>query len=232
MTQPRRGSGGATAVGALLIAAGIVFLAGEFFNVNLGDAFWPFYVIAPGVALVALGLTQRHGSGLTIAGSVVTMTGLLLLYQNATDHWESWAYAWALVAPGGSGLGMLLYGTRSGNDGMARAGFWQIVAGLGLFLAGIVFFEGILGISGSRFPLPSWVLPAVVIVLGLLLLVRGMTARPNIHSGEVEPAADGRSSAPAPAHQAPPAGAPDVDPSAESNASASDATHEPGSPET
>src|SRR2546422_1065117 len=118
LTQPRRGSGGATTLGAPLLAAGIVFLAGGFFYIKLGDAFWPFYVIAPGVALVALGLTQRHGSGLTIAGSVVTMTGLLLLYQNATDHWESWAYAWALVAPGGSGLGMLLYGTRSGNDGM------------------------------------------------------------------------------------------------------------------
>ena len=233
MTQPRRGSGGATAVGALLIAAGIVFLAGEFFNINLGDAFWPFYVIAPGLALVALGLTQRHGSGLTIAGSVVTMTGLLLLYQNATDHWESWAYAWALVAPGGSGLGMLLYGTRSGNDGMARAGFWQIVAGLGLFLAGIVFFEGILGISGSRFPLPSWVLPAVVIVLGLLLLVRGMTARPNIHAGEVGAAADGRSSPPAPAPQASSAEAPKADVPPESGGPAeSGANPQPDSPET
>jgi hypothetical protein len=201
ITQPRRGSSGAAILGGLLILTGVVFLAGELFSVDLGEAFWPFYVIAPGVVLVALGLTQRHGSGLTIAGSVVTMVGLLLLYQNATDHWESWAYAWALVAPGGSGLGMLLYGTRSGNAGMARAGFWQIVTGLGLFLAGIVFFEGILGISGSRFPLPSWVLPAVVILLGVLLLVRGMTARPDIHRGEAELPAEPRSTPPPSAPQ-------------------------------
>jgi uncharacterized membrane protein HdeD (DUF308 family) len=86
ITQPRRGSSGAAILGGLLILTGVVFLAGELFSVDLGEAFWPFYVIAPGVVLVALGLTQRHGSGLTIAGSVVTMVGLLLLYQNATGN--------------------------------------------------------------------------------------------------------------------------------------------------
>jgi hypothetical protein len=202
MTRPTRGSGAATVIGGLLIAAGLLFLLGELLNANLSEALWPLYVLAPGLALVVLGLTQRHGSGLTIAGSVVTMVGLLLLYQNATDHWQSWAYAWPLVAPGGSGLGMLLYGTRSGNGGMARAGFWQIVTGLALFVAGILFFEGVLGISGNRFPLPSWFLPGIVILLGVLLLLRGMSARSDIHSGEVEQRpqhpAHGRVPAPSP----------------------------------
>ena len=110
-----------------------------------------------------------------MAGSIVTMVGLVLLYQNATGHWESWAYAWALVGPGGSGLGMLLYGTRSGT--MARDGFWQILIAIGLFVAGFIFFEGIIGISGQRLPLPEWLLPVAVIAIGLLVLVRGFTAR-------------------------------------------------------
>jgi hypothetical protein len=170
---PRRGNAGAAVLGAVLIVVGLLFLAGQWLDVDWGEAAWPFYVIAPGVALLALGLTQQHGSGLAIAGSIVTMVGLVLLYQNATDHWESWAYAWALVGPGGSGIGMLLYGTRSANARMARDGFWQIVTAAGLFIAGYIFFEGIIGISGRRFPLPEWVIPAAIIGLGLLVLARG-----------------------------------------------------------
>jgi hypothetical protein len=176
-SRPQRGSPGTAALGAILIAVGVIFFAGQQLNIDWGDAAWPFYVIAPGLALLAFGLTQPNGSGLTIAGSIVTIVGGVLLYQNTTDHWESWAYAWALVGPGGSGLGMLLYGTRSGNAKMARDGFWQILTALGLFAAGFVFFEGIIGISGRRFPLPEWILPVIVIGLGLVVLFRGFTTR-------------------------------------------------------
>lgn len=175
--KPRSGSSGAVVLGGLLIVLGVVFFAAEQLNIDVGEAAWPFYVIAPGVALTTLGLTQRRGSGLTIAGSIVTMVGLVLLYQNATDRFESWAYAWTLVGPGGNGLGMLLYGTRSGDRQMARNGFWSILAALGLFTIGFIFFEGVIGISGERLPLPNWVLPVAVIVIGLLVLLRGLTYR-------------------------------------------------------
>ena len=183
MTEPiqpperRGGSQGAAVLGAGLIVLGVIFFAGQQLNIDIGEAAWPFYVIAPGLALATLGLTQRRGSGLTIAGSVVTMVGLVLLYQNATDRFESWAYAWALVGPGGSGIGMLLYGTRSGDRKMARDGFWTILTALGIFAVGLVFFEGIIGISGERLPLPNWVLPVAVIVIGVLVLIRGLTFR-------------------------------------------------------
>jgi hypothetical protein len=176
-TPQRRGSSGTALLGILLITVGVFFFIGQWLDINWGAATWPFYVIAPGLALMAWGLTQRDGSGLTVAGSIVTMVGLVLLYQNTTGNWESWAYAWALVGPGGSGLGMLLYGTRSGNRKLARDGFWQILVAIGLFVAGFIFFEGIIGISGERLPLPEWLLPVAVIAIGLLVLVRGFTAR-------------------------------------------------------
>ena len=174
---PARRSAGAAVVGAILVVVGLVFLVGQQLDIDLGDIGWPFYVIAPGVAILVLGLTQRNGSGLAVAGSMVTIVGLILLYQETFDHYESWAYAWALVAPGGSGMGMLLHGARSGDAGVMRAGFWQVITGLGLFVAGFVFFEGIIGISGRRLPIPQWVLPALVIGLGVLLLVRSVTDR-------------------------------------------------------
>jgi len=200
-SRRQRGSGGAVVLGALLIALGLVFLAGQYWNLDLGQYGWPIYVIGPGLALVLLGLTQRDGSGLTIFGSMVTIVGLILLYQNLTDYWESWAYAWTLIAPGGSGVGMLLYGARAGNGGMMRAGLWQIVTALGLFAAGFLFFEGLLGISGRRFPLPDWVLPLAVILIGLLLLFRGFTARSDALHGESDepswpPRAEGGSQTP------------------------------------
>ena len=175
--QPRGGSQGAAVLGVALIVLGLLFFAAQALNMDIGEAAWPLYVIAPGVALATLGLTQRRGSGLTIAGSVVTMVGLVLLYQNATDRFESWAYAWALVGPGGSGIGMLLYGTRSGDRKMSRDGFRTILTALALFAVGLVFFEGIIGISGERLPLPNWLLPVAVIVIGVLVLLRGLTFR-------------------------------------------------------
>lgn len=189
--KPRSGSPGAAILGGILIVLGVVFFAGQQLNIDLADAAWPFYVIAPGLAMLAFGLTQARGSGLAVAGSIVTMVGLVLLYQNATDHWESWAYAWALVGPGGSGLGMLLYGTRSRDAKMARDGFWSLLGALGLFAVGLVFFEGVIGISGRRLPLPEWVLPVAIIVIGVLVLVRGLTMRPvAVSEWASPPAAD------------------------------------------
>jgi hypothetical protein len=168
-------------VGGILIVLGLLFFAGQQLDLDLGRYGWPLYVIAPGVALMAFGLTQAHGSGLTVAGSIVTIVGGILLWQNAFDYYESWAYAWALVGPGGSGVGMLLYGVRSGNDKMARDGFRQILIALAIFAAGLVFFEGIIGIGGGRFPLPEWVLPVAVIVLGVAVLFRGFASGRRTH---------------------------------------------------
>lgn len=194
--KPRSGSSGAVWLGAILIVLGIVFFAGEQLNFDVGEAAWPFYVIAPGVALATLGLTQRRGSGLTIAGSIVTMVGLVLLYQNATDRFESWAYAWTLVGPGGNVIGMLLYGTRSGDRQMARNGFWSILGALGLFTVGFIFFEGVIGISGRRLPLPEWALPVAIIVIGILVLLRGLTTRREVVPGwDAEPEAAATSDA-------------------------------------
>ena len=172
--ERRSGLSGTAVLGAILIAVGIIFLVGQQMNIDWGAETWPFYVIAPGLVLLAFGLTQPNGSGLTIAGSLVTIVGLILFYQNLTNHWESWAYAWALVGPGGSGVGMLLYGTRSGNARMARDGFWQVLTALALFAVGFVFFEGVLGLSGDRWNLAEWVMPAIIIGLGVIVLVRAL----------------------------------------------------------
>ena len=47
-----------------------------------------------------------------------------------------------------------------------RNGTWGLLGGLALFAIGFLFFEGVIGISGERLPLASWVLPAAVIAIG------------------------------------------------------------------
>jgi hypothetical protein len=78
---------------------------------------------------------------------------------------------------------------------MARDGFWMILIAAGIFAVGLLFFEGILGISGDRLPLPTWVMPVAVIAIGVLVLVRGLTFRERGGPAEDE---EGGSDAPAP----------------------------------
>ena len=111
---------------------------------------------------------------MVIGGSVVTTVGLVLFYQDQTGSWATWAYAWALVGPAASGLGLLLWGLRSGSSSDVRNGMWALLGGLAIFAVGFLFFEGIIGISGEQFPIADWVLPAVVIAIGVVVLARGL----------------------------------------------------------
>ena len=108
---PRRGRRQSTVVGGLLVLIGAILLAGQLVRIDVGHYGWPFFVIVPGVVILFVALTARGAisEGLAILGSIVTMTGLILLFQDATNHYESWAYVWALVFPGAIGLGMILY---------------------------------------------------------------------------------------------------------------------------
>ena len=62
-----------------------------------------------------------------------------------------------------------------GNE--AASGTWALLGGLGIFIVGFLFFEGVIGISGEPLPLPEWVLPAVVIAIGVVVLARGIFQR-------------------------------------------------------
>lgn len=175
-SRPRRPS---MILGGLLVLVGAVLLIGQFVRIDVGHYGWPFFLIAPGVVILFIALTARGalGEGLAILGSIITVTGLILLYQNATDHFESWAYAWALIFPGAVGAGMILYGLAAGRPGNLRAGTRLVGIGVVLFLLGVAFFEGIIGISGYQFGRSAGVaVGALIIVMGALLLILNLTS--------------------------------------------------------
>jgi len=161
-------------LGGLLILLGVVFLVGELLDIRIGQFLWPFFVIGPGVLLFLLSLTvdDSAGQGLASVGGIVTMVGLLLFYQNLFGHWESWAYAWALVAPTSVGLGLLGYGWLKNKPDARKSGGDMVKIGLSIFVVAGFFFELVIGISGFGLGRLGW--PLLLIALGLFLLARNL----------------------------------------------------------
>jgi hypothetical protein len=164
--------------GVILIALGILFLVPQWFNVFFAprwfDVAWPFFVIVPGVLIFLLAFLVGGGTGegIAIFGSIVTMTGLILLYQSTFDRWDTWTYAWALIFPTAIGLGQLVYGALTGRGQIVRTGLRLATIGLALFLVFASFFELVLGIGGIG--LGRYGLPVLLILLGGILLIRAL----------------------------------------------------------
>lgn len=177
--------GATVALGLLLIIGGAILLAVQYLGwvlpFDLGQVGWPLWIILPGAAILAIGLVtpEQPGAGLAIAGSIITTVGLLFAYQSVTDHFASWAYAWALVAPGAVGVGMILWGLLHVRGRMVRDGLGVLGVGLVLFLVGFAFFEGLLHIGGGNgiAPLGRQALPAALIVAGVALIVTRLWPR-------------------------------------------------------
>jgi hypothetical protein len=170
MIPSRRG------LGLLLILFGILLLADQFLDLNLGQWAWPFYVLVPGLLLygTALAVGGTAGTPLAIVGSIVTAVGAVLFVQNATGLWATWSYAWALVAPTGIGLGLALYGALRGTPKQVNEGLEMAGIGIVLFLVFGAIFELIIGISGLRLGVTGIVWPALLILVGLILLLRNV----------------------------------------------------------
>jgi hypothetical protein len=179
MPPPAERRGGVI-LGIILIALGGFFLADRVVGIDLGHYGWPLFIIVPGLLLFVAALATadvRAGTGLATAGGITTMVGLVLAVQNATGLWATWAYAWALVGPGGTGVGLLVYGLLRGQRDLVSAGARTLGIALVLFAGFGLFFEGVIGLSGEPFLLNSQVLPVVLIAAGAVLvlvsLVRG-----------------------------------------------------------
>jgi hypothetical protein len=188
MNEPGRRPRQATVLGGLLILVGAVLLLGQLLRIDVGRYGWPLFVIVPGALILVVAVTVRGvvSEGLAIAGSSVTMAGLILFYQNATDRFESWAYAWALIFPSATGIGMILYGVTAGRPGNVRFGTRLLGAGVVIFVLGAVFFEGILGIGGYHFGRSAGiVVGAVIIAIGAVMftlnLISDRPRGPGLH---------------------------------------------------
>ncbi len=171
--------GGSIALGIALIGLGILFLLQELFHVGIWYYAWPLLVVGGGLFCFALMVLNGKNAGrLAIPGSALTILGLLFLYQNTFDLYESWAYAWALIFPTSFGLGRYLEGWWSGRPALREKGIRETRSGLILFVLLAAFFELVLNLSGF-FPggLGTFLFPLLLILVGLILLAKTFLSR-------------------------------------------------------
>jgi hypothetical protein len=161
-----------TILGLLLVLAGAVFLAQQFYpDLQVWDYFtfsWPVYVIGAGVLLFLLGLFVG-APGMAVPATIVAGIGGVLYWQETTGNWDSWAYTWTLI-PGFVGLGIILEALLEGKPrGGLRAGGSLMVISAILF----VIFASFMG--GPALLGTYW--PVLLILIGLWFIIRSLLRR-------------------------------------------------------
>jgi hypothetical protein len=164
-----------SALGIVFVVIGIFALLVVLTGTDLTQYGWPLFIIIPGLTLLVVGFVSV-GAGATIPGGILSVLGVVLAYCNSTSDWPLLAYGWALVTPGGVGLGVYLQALRDRDTQALHTGRTLMFIGLMIFLIGFVIFESILGISGRDYfgAVGKAALPVLLILVGLILLVRSV----------------------------------------------------------
>ena len=162
-----------TTFGVLLILIGGWFMAVNFVpsleSWALRYLDWPFWIVGFGFIFFVAAFTSGVG-GLAVPGFIIMGVGGILAYQNATNDWESWAYAWTIF-PGLVGIGLLFSNTIEGRfrKGLREAGP-PLSSSIIMFLLFSTFFRSIFG----QEPLLGDYWPVLLILVGVWMLIRNM----------------------------------------------------------
>jgi hypothetical protein len=176
----RSAGGQALVMGIVLILTGVVYLAIELVprlrDLDVARYGWPLFIIVPGLALIGVAGALPDASGLCVPGAVVVMAGLILFWQNVFDLFATTTYTWALVVPGGVGLGLWLQGMVDGSQPLRVTGARTLGTGFVTFLLCALLFES-LHVSGAVFPgLIRLLLGVVIIAVGVVVIRRSSAA--------------------------------------------------------
>lgn len=156
-------------MGLVFIGLGILFLIGQFFNINVWRFVWPLMLVVAGGAFFA-GMVSggRAASGLAVPGSLFTTFGLILLVQSVFQNWVTWAYVWTLLVAA-VGAGLLIMSYWGSQPDLRPVGRGLLIVGLVLFLFFGMFFELGALLLGRR-DVGGLFLPVLLILAGLYVL--------------------------------------------------------------
>lgn len=181
--QTNRSNTGTLIVGGLLIAFGLLSLMTRFIDGLDWGSLWPFIVIGLGALFfVAMFAGGKGAAAFAIPGSIVGGIGLVLLFQNITQRWESMSYFWTLIILF-VGLGIYIMGWYGQDAAQKQSGWGVMKVGFVLFIIFGAFFEMIFSsFSDSLFPI-------LLILLGayLILARSGIFQRRHV-DGDVDSA--------------------------------------------
>jgi len=163
---------GRNVAGGLLIGLGGLFLLGQVTGASIFGLGWPLFVLIPGAIFLTIALRSENNDavGFIFPGIIITGTGLILTYQNMTDHWESWAYIWTLY-PVMVGMALRYLGNRTEKSEPAQVGRAMITGGLIGFVALGALFELFI-FNGVGMGIIAPMIPLVMIGAGLFMIFR------------------------------------------------------------
>ena len=181
--QTNRSNAGALIAGTLLIVFGLMALAGQVFRMWDWGALWPFLIIGIGALFfVAMFAGGKQAAAFAIPGSIVGGIGLILLFQNITDRWESMSYFWALIIMF-VGVGIYLMGWYGEQETQKQSGWRVMKVGFILFIIFGVFFESLFSsYNNLLFPVLLILLGGYLVLSRTGLLGTRKSEKPTDHS--------------------------------------------------
>ena len=175
---------GPLVAGVVLIALGLLALAGQIFRgFPFWSYLWPFIIIGfGGLFFVGMFAGGKSLAGLAIPGTLIGGLGLMMFIQNLTGYWESWAYSWTFILVL-VGLGNFIMGLYSEDAHRRQAGLRVMKAGAILFVIFGGFFELIFNAFRS-YGIQQYIFPILLILLGgyLVVIRSGLLSSRNINS--------------------------------------------------
>jgi hypothetical protein len=163
--QTNRSNTGGLIAGTILVVFGLLALAGQVFRSVDWGFLWPFSIIGLGALFfVAMFAGGKQAAAFAIPGSIIGGIGLVLLFQNLTDRWESMSYFWTLIIMF-VGVGIFLMGWYGGDENQRQSGWRVMKVGFILFIIFGAFFEMIFSSAGNL------IFPILLILLGGYLVL-------------------------------------------------------------
>jgi hypothetical protein len=169
LARGRRGLGGLFIPGVPILTTGAILLYASVLDAwHAWEWLWPLEILAIAMGFLLASIYMRS-IWLLFPAIVVGANGALLQFCALTGLWESWAVLWP-AEPLAVGLAFLIVNLRRRSRG--------------LFIAGLIMCViAAMGLIGMTAVFPRWVLinalgPAVLLLVGLLMLVNNLVRRP------------------------------------------------------
>jgi hypothetical protein len=162
---------GSLVAGLVLIALGLLALAGQIFRgFPFWSYLWPFIIIGfGGLFFVGMFAGGKSLAGLAIPGTIIGGLGLMMFIQNLTGYWESWSYSWTVILIL-VGLGIFIMGLYSEDSNRRQAGLRVMKVGAILFIIFGGFFELIFS-AFRPYGIQQYIFPLLLVALGVYLVV-------------------------------------------------------------
>ena len=174
--QTNRNNVGALIGGAILIGIGLLTLVSRMYTDIDWGLLWPFAIIGVGTLFfIAMFAAGKSGAAFAVPGTIITGTGLVVLFQNITGHWTTMTYVWTLILIF-VGLGIYIMGRYGEDANQRQAGARVMKIGIILFIVFGTIFESIFS------SLNNVIFPILLILLGgyLVLSRSGLLSRKQV----------------------------------------------------